>query len=65
MDWPIVAMAAVYFAWSAVVMWRQHSTIARQGEMLSARSYGEFAAGQVKMATPKKEPAEFDPGFGS
>jgi hypothetical protein len=63
MEWAFVAVTSVYFCWSAVVMWKQQKIIERQGEMLAARSYGEFVSGQVRVSTANQERPEFDPGF--
>ena len=64
MEWAIVIVSLAAFAAMGVVTWRQQRIIERQAELLAARSYGEFASGQVRMEQARKPPEPpLDPGF--
>lgn len=64
MEWAIVLVALAALAVLGVVTWRQQRIIERQGELLAARSYGEFASGQARIEKAKQPPDQpFDPGF--
>ncbi len=65
MEWPVVIVALGSYFPLGVVLWRQQRIIERQAELLAARSYGEYASGQVRIEKAKRqdEPTPFDPGF--
>jgi hypothetical protein len=63
MLWAFVALEAVALAFAGFVAFRSQQQVARAMELLASRSYGEFAAGQVKLKGKEKPPEPMDPGF--
>jgi hypothetical protein len=66
MEYIVISLLALNVAWSVYAGWvnhRQACDLRRAMEMLSARSFGEFAAGKAKLDGKTPAPSDWDPNF--